>query len=368
MQSVLVFDYSKISATEYGYYVFKHLISALSESAGTCRFNDGDVSRLHAKEIAANAHSYGGRLLQAARVKESTPLRDPDTDFPGGVYLVGLWTDREVNIDAVHAALDKPEIEGYVGCMVFTDPRIDWEEWNHLMRQQLYMPPNIELSDGQIVGSHNPYGVRMIDINCADDAEISTKQFDGTQPSMDMTKETGSHQLPSAHCQTGTSDLTDQTVAPPIEQSSSPEGCSINSTTKYPKTEVACWQTKPILFRIIGLVMMIMNTAVWWQHIKGGGPAILFYIVGLSASVGILLVHAWALTLCVYITFVSGIVLCTTFSDAPGISERRLTFLLAMLIALLPIIIAGLLNRASNKQSAVDCPKVDPKVIMDPTF
>jgi len=159
MQAAFVFDYSKIPATEYGSYVFKKVISALSGSRGVCRFNDGDVSRLNAKEVAAHARDHGGQLFQAATINEPTPLVDADTEFPPGVYLVGMWTDEASNMERLRVALDIPETEGFVGCIIITDPRVNLDEWNHLMRQ-LHLPANLELCDGRIVGPHNPYGIR----------------------------------------------------------------------------------------------------------------------------------------------------------------------------------------------------------------
>ncbi len=148
MQALYVFDYSKISAGEYGDYVFKIVAQALAQSKGTCRFNHGDGSRLNAKELAGHARASNGRLLQAKAVSAATPLTDANTEFTGGIYFVGMWTDRGENLDSVHSAFDQPNVEGYTGMMEVNDPRFTPENWNHLMRQQLHLPPKMELYNG----------------------------------------------------------------------------------------------------------------------------------------------------------------------------------------------------------------------------
>jgi len=137
MQALYLFDYSKIPG-DYVDYVFKIAIQALSNK-GRCRFNHGDGSRLNAKELSACARASKGRLLQASSVTDTTPLTNADTEFTGGMYFVGMWTDEKQNIDLVHAAFNKSAVEGYIGMIEFTDPEFNEETWFATMRQQLHL-------------------------------------------------------------------------------------------------------------------------------------------------------------------------------------------------------------------------------------
>ena len=92
-------DYSKISAGEYGHYVFKKIVAALAGSRGACCFNDGDIPRLNAKQTSPTCGSHAGRLLQASAIAEPTPLVDENTEFTGGIYLVGAYTDNASNLE-----------------------------------------------------------------------------------------------------------------------------------------------------------------------------------------------------------------------------------------------------------------------------
>ena len=152
MQALYIFDYSKISAGEYGDYVFKIATQALANSRGTCRFNHGDASRLNAKELSAHVRGNNGRLVQASLITAATPLTNAEAEFTGGMYFVGLWTDGAGIIDAVHTAFDKPDVEGYIGMLEFTDAGFNAETWNGTMRQQLHLPPKMELYNGSRSG------------------------------------------------------------------------------------------------------------------------------------------------------------------------------------------------------------------------
>ncbi len=152
MQAIYIFDYSKITAGEYGDYVFKFVTQSLAGSKGTCRFNHGDGSRLNAKELAGHARASNGRVLQAKAVSAATPLTDPTSEFTGGIYFVGLWTDGEENLDTLHNAFDQPNVEGYIGMMEVKDLRFTPENWNYLMRQQLHLPPKMVLYNGSRCG------------------------------------------------------------------------------------------------------------------------------------------------------------------------------------------------------------------------
>jgi hypothetical protein len=158
MAGVFLFDYSKISAGEYGHYVFKKIVAALSGSRGACCFNDGDIPRLNAKELAQHARSHAGRLLQASVIAEPTPLVDENTEFTGGIYLVGAYTDNASNLELLHKAFDKPDVEGYIGHIAFADS-IGPDDWNHLMRRQLACPPNVTIVNGEVQPGSNKYGV-----------------------------------------------------------------------------------------------------------------------------------------------------------------------------------------------------------------
>lgn len=112
MPALYIFDCSKISAGEYGDYVFKIMTQSLARPTGTCRFNHGDGSKLNAKEIAAHAMANNGRLLQAKAITVVTPLTDANAEFTGSIYFVGMWTDEQNNLDTVHATFDQPRVEG----------------------------------------------------------------------------------------------------------------------------------------------------------------------------------------------------------------------------------------------------------------
>ena len=148
MQSLYLFNYSKISAGDYAEYVFKIITQSLSKSKGGCRFNHGDDLSGNAKNLAAHARSHNGRLLQAGMLADITPLTDPNGSFNGGIYFIGILTDESANIETLHQSFNQPDVQGYVGMIEFRDQGFDSQSWNHLTHQ-LSLPLKMEIYNGE---------------------------------------------------------------------------------------------------------------------------------------------------------------------------------------------------------------------------
>lgn len=100
------FDYSQITAADYGGYVFRRIAAALAHSGGLCCFNDGDIPSRQAKKILA----HSAQTVPVTAVSRPSPLSDPGNDFPDDeyfyVYMVGMWTDTPQNFATMHAAFN----------------------------------------------------------------------------------------------------------------------------------------------------------------------------------------------------------------------------------------------------------------------
>ena len=111
-------------------------------------------------------------------------------------------------------------------------------------------------------------------------------------------------------------------------------------------------EAHPIVSRTLGVVVLLLNTAIWWKHIANGGPAILFLMPGLAVGIGLLLTKGWSGTVCFFTVFVMSIVVATTWSGNPGLEERRVTMILTIVLMLIPIAVPMLLQRYMNKSQA----------------
>jgi len=158
--AMFLFDYTRISKTEYGKYVFQIMVKELKQSTGACMFHSGDISRLNAKEIALQFRERRGCLAQSSGTKDPTPLVNIDTEFSGGIYCVGIWTNTATIIETLHKRFDMPDVEGYIGFMMPPESLLGVEDWKVLMGHQLQCPMNIGLNNGSIVpGTRNPFGL-----------------------------------------------------------------------------------------------------------------------------------------------------------------------------------------------------------------
>ncbi len=151
VHALYLFYYGKISAVEYGDYVFNIVTRCLKGSGGSCRFYHGDDLNQNAEKLAAGARAQNCRLLQAASLTYPTPLSDPSSSFTGGIYFIGVWTNAPRNLDRIHRAFDHPDVEWYVGMIEFPYPVFDPLTWNQLMTK-LAMPFKMEMCDGERSG------------------------------------------------------------------------------------------------------------------------------------------------------------------------------------------------------------------------
>ena len=149
-----LFDWSRISAGEYGHYVFERIVRTLSSVKASAIFWHGDICALNAKELAQGVRSHHGQLMQARSLALPTPLVEPDAEFPESVYLVGVWTQQSSNLDLLHKTLDSERVQGYIGHIAPPGGLFSVENWNHLMRKQLHLIQNVEIQDGSVMGSY----------------------------------------------------------------------------------------------------------------------------------------------------------------------------------------------------------------------
>jgi len=158
---IFLFNYGEISNASYGKYVFDILLKPISNCQGTCIFHDGDIHNLQAKQMAGATRELGGRLLQASRITTLTPLVEKNSEFVGGIYMIGVYTTNPVNIDMIHAAFNEPSTEGYIGLITIADKAMDTSTWPSLMKKTLSLLDNVVIVNGKINAGSNRYNLNL---------------------------------------------------------------------------------------------------------------------------------------------------------------------------------------------------------------